>query len=157
MIGGTPNEIPEATYNWSFGLQRELPFHLIADISYVGNALRNGYGETYDGNAVAPLTTWKPSGCAVPIQGGCPQAQFIDPTSNPANPGFYSTNLIRAMTGYGGIGNIIEFTNSYTNNYNSLQMQLNRRLRACAVERQLHVLADDRLQQRQPRRRCISL
>ena len=127
LIGGTPNEIPQATYNWSFGIQRELPFHMIADISYVGNALRNGYGEMYDGNAVAPLTTWKPSGCAVPVQGGCPQTQFIDPTSNPANPGFYSTNLIRAMTGYAGIGNIIEFTNSYTNNYNSLQMQLNRR------------------------------
>jgi hypothetical protein len=127
LIGGTPNEIPQATYNWSFGIQRELPFHMIADISYVGNALRNGYGEMYDGNAVAPLTTWKPSGCATPVQGGCPQTQFIDPTSNPANPGFYSTNLIRAMTGYAGVGNIVEFTNSYTNNYNSLQMQLNRR------------------------------
>jgi hypothetical protein len=127
VIGGTQNDIPQATYNWSFGIQRELPFHMIADVSYVGNALRNGYGQMYDGNAVAPLTTWKPSGCANPVQGGCPQAQFIDPTSNPANPGFYSTNLIRAMTGFAGLGNIIDFTNSYTNNYNSLQMQLNRR------------------------------
>jgi hypothetical protein len=128
LIGGNPNEIPQSTYNWSFGIQRELTRGLIADISYVGNALRHGYGQMYDGNAVAPLTTWKPSGCANPIQGGCPQAQYIDPTSNPANPGFYSTNLIRAMTGYAGIGNIIDFTNSYTNNYNSLQMQLNRRV-----------------------------
>jgi hypothetical protein len=128
LIGGNPNEIPQSTYNWSFGIQRELTRGLIADISYVGNALRHGYGQMYDGNAVAPLTTWKPSGCANPIQGGCPQQQYIDPTSNPANPGFYSTNLIRAMTGYAGIGNIIDFTNSYTNNYNSLQMQLNRRV-----------------------------
>jgi len=127
LIGGSPNEIPQSTYNWSFGVQRELPWHLIADVSYVGNALRNGYGQMYDSNAVAPLTTWKPSGCANPIQGGCPQAQFIDPTSNPANPGFYSTNLIRAMTNYAGIGNILDFTNGWTNNYNSLQMQLNRR------------------------------
>jgi hypothetical protein len=128
LIGGSPNEIPQSTYNWSFGVQRELTRGLIADISYVGNALRHGYGQMYDGNAVAPLTTWKPSGCANPVLGGCPQSQFIDPTTNPANPGFYSTNLIRAMTGYAGLGNIIDFTQSYTNNYNSLQMQLNRRV-----------------------------
>ena len=103
-----------ATYNWSFGIQRELPVGMIADVSYVGNALQNGYGQMYDGNAVAPLTTWKPSGCANPIQGGCPQAQFVDPTTNPANPGFYSTNLIRAMVGYNGIGNIIDYTQSAT-------------------------------------------
>ncbi len=127
LIGGDPNEIPQSTYNWSFGIQRELPWSMIADVSYVGNALKHGYGQTYDFNAVPLLTTWKPSGCANPISGGCPQSQFIDPTSNPANPGFYSTNLIRQMIGYKSIGNIILFTEGYTNNYNSLQMQLNRR------------------------------
>ena len=128
LIGGSPNEIPQSTYNWSLGIQRELSRGLILDVSYVGNSLKNGYGETYDSNAVPLLTTWKPSGCANPVQGGCPQAQFIDPTTNPTNPGFYSTNLIRAMTGYAGIGNIIDFTEGYSNNYNSLQVQLNRRI-----------------------------
>ncbi len=128
VIGGSPNEIPESTYNWSFGIQREVARGLIADISYVGNALRHGYGEMYDSNAVAPLTTWSPSGCATPILGGCPNPKFIDPTTNPTNPGFYSTNLIRAMTGYAGLGNIIDYTQSFSTNYNSLQMQLNRRV-----------------------------
>ncbi len=127
VIGGSPNEIPQSTYNWSLGIQHELAHGLIADVSYVANALRHGYGEMYDGNAVAPLTTWSPSGCAKPVLGGCPNPNFVDPTTNPANPGFYSTNLIRAMTGYAGLGNILYFTQSYTNNYNSLQMQLNRR------------------------------
>ena len=132
LIGGNPNEVPQSTYNWSFGIQRELKWGLIADVSYVGNALKDGYGEMYDGNAVAPLTTWKPSGCATPIvvsgiSAGCPQAAFVDPTTNPANPGYYSTNLIRNLVGYKSVGNIIDYTQSYTNNYNSLQAQLNRR------------------------------
>jgi hypothetical protein len=127
LIGGSQDDKPQRTYNYSLGIQRELPYHMIMDVSYVGNALKNGYGEMYDSNAVAPLTTWKPSGCVNPVQGGCPQTQFIDPTTNPTNPGFYSTNLIRAITGYAGIGNVIDFTHSYTNNYNSLQVQLNRR------------------------------
>jgi len=132
LIGGNPNEVPQATYNWSFGIQREIKWGLIADVSYVGNALKDGYGEMYDGNAVAPLTTWKPSGCANPIvvsgiSAGCPQAAFVDPTTNPANPGYYSTNLIRNLVGYKSVGNIIDYTQSYTNNYNSLQAQLNRR------------------------------
>ena len=128
LIGGTPNDIPESTYNWSYGIQHEFVRGLIADVSYVGNALKHGFAESYDSNAVPLLTTWKPSGCATPIQGGCPQTQFIDPTTNPANPGFYSTNLIRAMVGYAGIGNVIDYTENYVNNYNALQMQLNRRV-----------------------------
>ena len=72
LIGGSPNEIPQATYNWSFGIQRELTRGLIADISYVGNALRHGYGQMYDGNAVAPLTTWTPSRLRQPGAGRLP-------------------------------------------------------------------------------------
>lgn len=127
LIGGSQDDTPQKTYNYSLGIQRELPWGMIMDVSYVGNALKNGYGEMYDSNAVAPLTTWKPSGCANPVQGGCPQTQFIDPTTNPANPGFYSTNLIRSLVGYSGIGNVIDYTHAYTNHYNSMQVQLNRR------------------------------
>ena len=132
LIGGDPNEIPESTYNYSLGIQRDIGHGMIADVSYVGNALKNGYGQTYDFNGVPPLTTWKPGGCANPIvvggiSAGCPQTQFIDPTSNPANPSYYSTNLIRNLIGYKSVGNIILYTEGLTNNYNSMQAQLNRR------------------------------
>ena len=127
-IGGSQNDIPQSTYNYSFGVQREVGRGMIADVSYVGNALRHGFGQQFDSNAVPLLTTWSPTGCANPVQGGCPNSRFVDPTTNPANPGFFSTNLVRSLTGYAGLGNIIDFTNSYTNNYNSLQAQLNRRV-----------------------------
>jgi len=132
LIGGNPSEIPESTYNWSIGIQREIKWHTIFDVSYVGNALKHGFAEDYDSNAVAPLTTWKPSGCANPIvvsgiSAGCPQSQFIDPTTNPANPGYYSTNLIRNIVGYKSVGNVIDYTENYASNYNALQAQLNRR------------------------------
>jgi hypothetical protein len=40
---------------------------------------------------------------------------------------YYTTNLIRNLVGYKSVGNIIDYTQSYTNNYNSLQAQVNRR------------------------------
>jgi hypothetical protein len=103
------------TYNWSLGVQQDLGGGMIAEVSYVGNTLRHGYGRSYDFNAVPPYTTWTPQTGAV--------ARFLDPTST----GFYSTNLIRAMVGYTGFAGIPISTYKRTSNYNALQMQLNRR------------------------------
>ena len=61
------------------------------------------------------------------------------------------------MIGYAGIGNIIDCTNSYTNNYNSLQVQLNRRVGQHPVERQLHLLPDHHLQHTTADRAAASL
>jgi hypothetical protein len=97
-------------------VQRDIGRGMIAEVSYVGNALRHGYGQWTDFNAVAPLTTWTPKDGAI--------ARFRDPTST----GFYSTNLIRAMTQYAGFGQIPIWTYSGTSSYNSLQVQLNRRV-----------------------------
>ena len=66
--------------------------------------------------AVAPYTTWNPTDGAI--------AKFKDPTST----GFYSTNLIRAMVGYAGYGQIPIWTYIGSDNYNALQVQLNRRV-----------------------------
>ena len=128
LIGGSPNEIPQATYNWSFGIQRELTRGLIADISYVGNALRHGYGQMYDGNAVAPLTTWKPSGCANPVQGGCPQSAVHRSDQQPGQPRLLLHQPDPRDDRLRGNRQYHRLHHSYTNNYNSLQMQLNRRV-----------------------------
>jgi hypothetical protein len=115
VLGGSQDELTQSTYNWSFGIQRELTRSMVLDVSYVGNALRHGYGQGIDFNAVAPYTTWNPTVGAV--------SAFRDPTSS----GFYSTNLIRAMVGFAGYGQIPLWTYKGTESYNSLQVQLNRR------------------------------
>ncbi len=115
-IGGPQYDIPQETYNWSLGVQRDLTHGLILDVSYVANALRHGYGEAIDFNAVPPYTTWNPTTGADPA--------FRDPTSS----GFYSTSLIRSMVGYSGLGQIPIWTHLGSSNYNSLQVQLNRRM-----------------------------
>ena len=97
-------------------MQRELKRGLILEVSYVANALRHGYGQAIDGNAIAPLTTWTPTTGLV--------SRFKDPTST----GLYSTNLIRSMVGYKASATSVWTYRHYTNSYNSLQVQLNRRV-----------------------------
>jgi Carboxypeptidase regulatory-like domain len=116
VVGGTQDPKTQTTYNWSLGIQHEIARGLVLDVSYVANALRHGYGQQIDGNAVAPYTTWNPTDGQI--------KRFLDPTST----GFYSTNLIRAMVGYAGYAQIPEWTYMGSNNYNSLQVQLNRRV-----------------------------
>lgn len=115
VVGGGRDEKVQTTYNWSFGIQHDLGKGMILDVSYVGNALRHGYGQGIDFNAVRPLTTWNPK--------DGPNARFRDPTST----GFYSTNLIRSQVGYVGFGQIPIWTYKDTSSYNALQVQLNRR------------------------------
>ena len=116
VLGGPQDQKTQTTYNWSLGIQREISRGMVLDVSYVANALRHGYGQSIDGNAIRPLTDWTPS--------GGPVSRFRDPTSS----GFYSTNLMRAMVGFAGYGSIPVWTYIGTNNYNSLQVQLNRRV-----------------------------
>lgn len=118
--GGSENHLAPTTYNWSFSIQRQLPWNLIFDIGYVGNTYKHGFNSAPNGlelNAVAPFTTWNPQTGTNP--------RFVDPTST--SGALYSTNLIRSMVGFKGIGQIPVFVNNGTSSYNSLQVQLNRR------------------------------
>jgi hypothetical protein len=116
VIGGPQDQKVQKTYNWSFGIQHDLGSGIIGEISYVGNALRHGYGQAIDFNAVPPYTTWNPRDGQI--------ALFRDPTGT----GFYSNNLIRSMVGFNGLGLIPTWTYNGTNSYHSLQVQANRRM-----------------------------
>src|SRR5262249_8514061 len=60
VLGGSQDMKVQTTYNWSLGVQRDLGWGMVADVAYVANTLRHGYGQAVDFNAVAPYTTWNP-------------------------------------------------------------------------------------------------
>jgi hypothetical protein len=115
VIGGSQDQKTQKTYNYSLGIQHDLGKNMVLDVSYIGNAMKHGYGQGYDVNAVAPYTTWNPRDGQI--------QRFRDPTGS----GFYSTNLIRSMVGFNGFGQIPIWTYLGTSNYHSLQIQLNKR------------------------------
>ncbi|MCU1327952.1 MAG: Cna domain protein [Bryobacterales bacterium] len=120
--GGSLDYKPPSTYDWSFGVQRDLGKGFVIDVSYVGNVAHNQFNQgRTDFNAVKPYTTWSPTSGANP--------KYLDPTSGSGGTGgFYNTNLIRALSGgYRGWGAINMYTLDGASNYNALQVALNRR------------------------------
>jgi hypothetical protein len=137
VVGGSPSFAPPSTYDWTFNIQQDLGHGYIVDVAYVGNVAHRqsvlaGTQQLQPGgpsipinidfNAVAPYTTWTPTGGANP--------KYLDPTSNGhGTASFYSTNLIRALAGgYQGLGSIAQYSSNGESNYNALQVQLNKRL-----------------------------
>jgi hypothetical protein len=116
IVGGSQDQQVITTYNWSLGVQHDIKRGMILDVSYVANSMRHGWGIVWDSNAVPPYTTWNPKDGQI--------QRFRDPTST----GFYSTNLIRAMVGYAGIGMSPAWSYLGGSSYNALQVQLNRRV-----------------------------
>jgi hypothetical protein len=134
--GGGQNYLNPTVYNFSLGIQRNLGKGTILDVSFVGNALHHGFGGggagsngPVDGNPVAPYTDWLP----VPNANTTAQGQvkaYLDPTSkNGGTATFYTANLIRALAGgYQPYGSINLFNNNGESHYDSLQVQVNKRL-----------------------------
>ncbi|HWB31029.1 MAG TPA: carboxypeptidase regulatory-like domain-containing protein [Vicinamibacterales bacterium] len=104
-----PFEVP-TVYNWSLGVQRELPFKMVADVSYVGNANRHS-ANTVQINNVPYGTT------RVDLN-----PQNADPTQN--NTVAYPTDYLRDYRGFGGIGR--QEWRGYAN-YHSIQVSVQRR------------------------------
>jgi Carboxypeptidase regulatory-like domain/TonB-dependent Receptor Plug Domain len=99
------NKTP-TVYNWSIGLQRSLPFNLVGDIAYVGNAARNQL-VSRELNGLTYGSTFLP--------------QYLDPTNgNQPLP----NDLIRPYRGYGSITQR-EFTGY--GDYHAIQVSANRR------------------------------
>ena len=124
--GGSLHLKPPSTYNWSFGIQQDIGKGFVLDVSYIGNVAHNQFNQgRIDFNAVKPYTTWTPTannGSPGPVK------QYLDPTSgNGGTGGFYSTNLIRALSGGYNWGAIQGYTLDGASNYNSLQVSINRR------------------------------
>ncbi|HEV7217843.1 MAG TPA: carboxypeptidase-like regulatory domain-containing protein [Terriglobales bacterium] len=95
-------------YNYSLGVQRDVGFHTVVDVAYVGNLGRH-LGQTFEANALAPGTRFVSA------------AAHQDPT-NPTKP--LADNFLRPYTGLGSI----PFTESGgTSSYNSLQISATRR------------------------------
>jgi hypothetical protein len=104
------NFIPPVVYNWSAGVQREIPWRLVADIAYVGNSARDqlvtrpingqGYGYAYQAssldstNVVGGITQPLPNDYLRPYRG-------------------YGSITQREFTGYG--------------DFHSIQLSINRR------------------------------
>jgi hypothetical protein len=94
-----------SVYRWSLGVQRDIGFNTIVDVSYVGNVGRHLI-QSVDINRI-------PYGARF-------DANNIDPTTGSALP----STFYRRFPGYGGISQLV---NAGVSNYNSLQAAVNRR------------------------------
>ena len=108
-----------AQWHWQAGVQRALPWSMVADISYVGNHGFNRFSVFQNGtptnlNAVDFGTAYLP--------------QYQDPTLSSTVPAgaAYTTNLLRP---YPGLGNINQQTSEFWDTYHSLQTSFTRRFR----------------------------
>ncbi len=110
-------QVPSSV-QWNVGVQKQLPWALVADFSYVGNHGYNRLGALQNGdlqnqNAVDLGTAYLP--------------KYQDPTlGTPSIPGgsAYTTNLLRP---YAGLGSINQNTTTFHDTYHSIQATLNRR------------------------------
>jgi hypothetical protein len=100
-----PNFKPQYTHNYSVSVQRDLGWKLVGDLAYVGSRGRRLL-QTRNINAVPYGTNF--------------QASSIDPTTGSALP----ANFLRPYRGYGDIL-LSEFAGF--SDYDSLQLQVNRR------------------------------
>jgi carboxypeptidase family protein/TonB-dependent receptor-like protein len=109
---------PITVHSWSVGVQRELPWRLLADVAYVGNSVRNAFAVNAGQSYTNQLNDPDPRLLANPTP------SMIDPTTG----NVLTTNLIRPN--YPGRGAITQrvFLDQMYRNYNAIQVEVRRRL-----------------------------
>jgi len=116
-------------YNFQFGVQRDIGYKTVVEISYVGSLARH-LGERRNINQVpdnAHFIDLNPLGinCAVNVNQACTRNPFSAANQN----GIHTTGVIgdNFLRPYRGYGDITETMWSGTSSYNALQVQVNRR------------------------------
>jgi hypothetical protein len=120
-LGGTvvqEETRPITVHSWSVGVQRELPWRLLADVAYVGNTTRNAFAVNAGQSFTNQLNDPDPRLVANP------RPDMIDRTTGNVLP----TNLIRPN--YPGRGAITQrvFRDDMYRNYHGFQIEVRRRL-----------------------------
>src|SRR5687768_7659389 len=121
LLGGTvvqEETRPITVHSWSIGVQRELPWRLLADVAYVGNITRNAFAVNAGQSYTNQLNDPDPRLLANPTP------SMIDRTTGNVLP----TSLIRPnFPGRGGISQRV-FRDDMYRKYNGFQIEVRRRL-----------------------------
>jgi hypothetical protein len=109
---------PITVHSWSLGVQRELPWRLLADVAYVGNQVRNAFAVNVGQSYNLPLNDADPRSLVNPTP------NMIDPTTRNVLP----ANFIRPnFPGRGAITKRM-FRDDMYRKYHAVQFEIRRRL-----------------------------
>jgi hypothetical protein len=108
-----------STYNFSFGVQQDIGFKTVLEVSYVGAFARH-LGERRNLNSLPDSAKF--IDCAITVRFGVPcHPENRDPLTASS---VKNNDFLRPYRGFGDINDVLY---SGTSNYNGLQVQLNRR------------------------------
>lgn len=123
------NSKTPTNYNYTLGIQRDIGFKTVVEVTYVGSQARH-LGERRNINQVpdgAHFIDLNPFGanCNIQVNAGCTRNPFSTTNTNGIHTtGVLGDNFLRPFRGYGDI-NVTSWSGN--SNYNALQVQVNRR------------------------------
>lgn len=110
-------------HSWSLGVQRELPWRLLADVSYVGNRTKNAFAVNSGQSYNLPLNDLNPIDRAAYNANPASRPEWTDPTTNAILP----DNFIRPYAGRAAISQR-QWNDDMFRQYHAIQFEIKRRL-----------------------------